>query len=62
MQIIYTALAGSAGDPANLLARVELYARLYRQAIRSVTVGLDLDGDGAADARRPLGVLTMKRA
>jgi hypothetical protein len=62
LQMIYTALAAAASEPANLLIRAELYERLYRRALRNAAVDLDLDGDGVIDARRHLGVLELHRS
>jgi hypothetical protein len=44
-----------------LIARVEMYERLYRRALRSATVELDTDGDERADVARPLNVLRLAR-
>jgi hypothetical protein len=62
LQMIYTALAAAASEPANLLIRAELYERLYRRALRNAAVDLDLDGDGVIDTRRHLGVLELHRS
>jgi hypothetical protein len=62
LQMIYTALAAAASEPANFLVRAELYERLYRRALRNAAVDLDLDGDGVIDTRRHLGVLELHRS
>jgi hypothetical protein len=62
LQMIYTALAAAASEPANLLIRAELYERLYRRALRNAALDLDLDGDGVLDTRRHLGVLELHRS
>jgi len=61
LQLIYSALAAVADEPANLALRAELYERLYRRALRHARVELDLDGDGREDTVRELGVLVMRR-
>ena len=61
LHMIYSALAAAAEEPAAYGIRAELYERLYRRALRGARVELDLNGDGAADAVRPLNVLHMQR-
>jgi hypothetical protein len=61
LHMIYSALAAAAAEPAAYGVRAELYERLYRRALRGARVELDLNGDGAADAVRPLNVLHMQR-
>jgi hypothetical protein len=61
LQLIYSALAAASDAPANLSARADLYEKLYRRAMRSAKVELDLDGDGAADTVRMLNVLELAR-
>ena len=60
--MIYNALAAAASDPASFITRADLYEKLYRRAIRSAHVELDLDGDGQAEVIRPLNVLQLARA
>lgn len=60
LQLIYSALAAVADD-ARAGNRAALYERLYRRALRSATVSIDLDGDGVADAHRMLSVLNFQR-
>lgn len=63
LHLIYTSLsAASLGDDADLIIRAELYARLYRDALREIVVELDDDGDGEVDARRPLRMAQFARA
>jgi hypothetical protein len=63
LQMIYSALAAAAGeDAAHLATRADLYERLYRRALRSTTVSIDLDGDGRPDVERALNVLDLQRA
>jgi hypothetical protein len=62
LQMIYSALAAAATDPAHFVVRADLYERLYRRALRSAQVELDLDGDGVAESRRALNVLELRRA
>ena len=63
LQMIYSALAAAAGeDAAHFSTRADLYERLYRRALRSTTVSIDLDGDGEPDVQRALNVLDLQRA
>lgn len=61
LHLIYSALAGAAAEPANLIHRVELYEKLYRRALRNATLKLDLNLDGRIDALRRLNVMEMER-
>lgn len=61
LHMIYSALAGAATDPTNLNGRVAMYERLYRRAMRSARVELDLNGDGAGDTTRLLNVMELAR-
>ena len=51
----------AAAEPNSLLARADLYERLYRRSLRTARVQLDLDGDGIADEERSLGVVELQR-
>jgi len=62
LQMIYSALAAAAADPTDFSVRADLYERLYRRALRSATVEVDLDGDGIPESRRTLNVLELRRA
>jgi hypothetical protein len=61
LQMIYSAIAAAASEPAAFTVRAELYERLYRRSLLSAQVDLDLDGDGRADARRSPGLVRMVR-
>jgi len=61
LHLIYSALAAAAEDPENLRMRVQLYERLYRRALRSATVKLDLNLDGRLDLLRRLNVMDLER-
>jgi hypothetical protein len=61
LQMIYSALAAAAAEPANFSTRAELYERLYRRALAQTRVRMDLDGDGREDATRMLSVVELKR-
>lgn len=61
LQMIYSALAAAAEEPADFSVRADLYERLYRRALRSAVVEVDLDGDGVPESRRALNVLLLQR-
>ena len=61
LQMIYSALAAAAQEPENLNVRAEMYERLNRRALRSVTLEIDANGDGEAEIARPLNVLCLQR-
>ena len=62
LHLIYSALAAAAAEPDALMLRVAMYERLYRRALESARVHLDLDGDGVAEVVRALNVLELQRA
>ena len=59
--MIYSALAAATGAPDEYAVRAELYQQLYRRALRSTNVEIDLNNDGVADERRQLNVLQLAR-
>jgi hypothetical protein len=59
---IYLALSASGEDAEFHLSRATFYERLYLRALRTVTLEIDHDGDGALDERRSLSILPMRRA
>ena len=63
LQLIYNAMAvaAPADDRADLIVRAELYERLYRKSLRGVTVEIDSDGDGVAEAKRLLRLVQFAR-
>ena len=63
LQMIYNAMAvvAPADERADLIVRAELYERLYRKSLRGVTVEIDTNGDGVADARRMLRLVQFTR-
>lgn len=61
LQMIYSALAAASSDAATYQVRADLYERLYRRAMRSTRIDLDLNGDGESDSVRPLNVLHFRR-
>jgi hypothetical protein len=61
LQMIYSALAAASTSPGALNARADLYEKLYRRALRSAKVELDLNGDGRVDSIRALNVLELAR-
>jgi len=61
LHMIYSGLASGSDKPSDMLARADLYERLYRRSLRSTTLELDLDGDGVIDERRSLNILDMRR-
>lgn len=60
-QLVYSALAAVAEDD-RASQRAEFYERLYRRALRTVTVELDTNGDGQLDERRTLSILRFSRS
>ncbi len=61
LQMIYSALAAAATEPARLNARADLYERLYRRALRQTRIDIDTDGDGRANTRKSLGIISFSR-
>lgn len=62
LHMINNALAAASEEPSRYAIRAALYEKLYRRALRSVRVELDLDGDGKADCVRSLNTLELVRA
>ena len=61
LQMIYSALAAAAEEPAPLNVRAELYQRLYRRSLEQTVLQLDFNGDGRADTMRRLNVVRLVR-
>ena len=61
LQMVYSACAAAANEPARFSVRADLYERLYRRALQRAQVDLDLNGDGQPDARRSPGLVRMVR-
>jgi len=63
LQMIYSALAATipSANVTPYSARADIYATLFRQAMRSAQVEVDLNGDGTADEVRPLSLLRFVR-
>ena len=61
LQMIYSAVAAAASDPAAFSLRADLYERLYRRALQRAQVDLDLNGDGRPEVRRSPGLVRMYR-
>jgi sulfur carrier protein ThiS len=61
LQLIYSALAAAAQEPAAFIVRADLYERLYRRALRKATLDIDTNADGETDTRRNLNVLELRR-
>ena len=63
LHMIYNGMAAAADtdESADLLVRAELYERLYRRSLRSISVEIDTNGDGVADTRRPLRLVQFAR-
>jgi hypothetical protein len=61
LQLIYSAMAVVADEPAPFNLRADLYQRLYQRAVRQVCVEIDTNGDGRADTARHLGMLELRR-
>ena len=60
-QLIYSALAAAATEPAELQRRADYYEALYRKALGRLLVEIDADGDGQADLVKLLGVVELRR-
>jgi len=52
LQMLYSAGAAVSIDTSDLLVRAQMYERLYRRALRSAKVEIDLNGDGRTDLIR----------
>lgn len=61
IQLIYSAIAAAASEPARFAARAELYERLYRRTLRQTRFHLDTDGDGQPNLTRDLGLIRLSR-
>jgi hypothetical protein len=61
LQMIYSALAAAAAEPASYATRAEMYQRLYRRALEQTRVEIDTNGDGRADLAKVLGVVDLAR-
>jgi hypothetical protein len=61
LHMIHSALAAAAENPDNLNDRARLYEGLYRRALRSATLKLDLNLDGRLDTLRRLNVMDLER-
>jgi len=61
LQMIYNALAAAAAESSIYAIRAALYEKLYRRALRSARVELDLNGDGKTDCVRKLNTLELIR-
>ena len=54
LHLVYAAASALSGPSSSLGARAAMYADMFARARQTLAVGLDLDGDGEADAtRRP---------
>ncbi|QDU72806.1 hypothetical protein [Mucisphaera calidilacus] len=62
LELIYSAAASVGGANESVLAKSALYRGRFRRACRETTVGVDVDGDGLADERRGLGLVSLVRA
>jgi hypothetical protein len=62
LQMIYAAISATSEDASAARVRADLYERLYRRALRSARIELDLDDDGEADCRRTLASLKLVRS
>ncbi len=61
LERVYASAVTLHGDQGALLHKAEYYRLRFRQAMERSTVLLDLDDDGVADVRRPLGVGALVR-
>jgi len=61
LQMIYSAIAAAATEPAPFSLRADVYERLYRRALLSAQVDIDLNDDGMVDVRRSPGLVRLFR-
>lgn len=61
LELVYAGAASLVGDNDTLLMKAGEYRRRFRQACAGATVSLDIDGDGVADQRLPLGTVRFTR-
>lgn len=61
LQMIYSSLSAPSEDQPAYQVRADLYERLYRRAVYSARLELDLNGDGETDSVRQLNVLRFRR-
>ncbi|MEQ9460926.1 MAG: hypothetical protein RIG82_08250 [Phycisphaeraceae bacterium] len=60
--MVYSAAASIGGHHEAVLAKASLYRERFRRACREAVIGVDLDGDGRADERRRLGLVSLARS
>jgi hypothetical protein len=62
LHLLYSALSAAADAPKEYASRADLYQELYRSALRSTQVQIDLNGDGRCDVVRQLNNIELVRA
>jgi len=62
LHLIFAAAAPLVSDDSPLWVKSQMYRERYREERARVAVGIDLDGDGVADALRRLNTLILTRA
>ena len=61
IQLIYSAMAAVAEEPAYFDSRARVYAQLYQRSCRQLRLELDLNHDGRADALRAPALVRLYR-
>ncbi|MEQ9454377.1 MAG: hypothetical protein RLN76_07275 [Phycisphaeraceae bacterium] len=62
LEMVYSAAASISGHHEAVLAKAALYRERFRRACREAVIGVDLDGDGRANERRRLGLVSLVRS
>ncbi|WP_428387598.1 hypothetical protein [Mucisphaera sp.] len=61
LELIYSAAVSMGSQDEALLTKATLYRERFRRACRATSIEVDVDGDGRADERRRLGLISLFR-